>query len=135
MRRRWLGLVVIVALAGVVLTAKARRSSSTLVPIASVSSRADARILLFADPGEAKASCGCGEVFRSVRAAAARGVTIQEIAPRQNVSVAREHRVTVEPTVLMLDGQGHELRRYEGESTETLAAIRADLERLVGSTP
>jgi hypothetical protein len=36
----------------------------------------------------------------------------------------------VEPTVLVLDSSGGVLARHEGESRQTIAAIRSDLDRL-----
>lgn len=134
MKRGWLGLVVIFALAGAVLAAKTCRAPAPAAPTASAPAAASAQVVLFADPAEAESSCGCGEVFRAVRAAAARGVTLREVDPQKDPAAVREHRVTVTPTVLVLDGLGHEVRRHEGESTEALAALRADLAQLQGAT-
>ncbi|MCA2979411.1 MAG: hypothetical protein INH37_14125 [Myxococcaceae bacterium] len=133
MKRGWMGLVVIFALAGAVLAAKALREPAPAAPTASAPVAASAQVWLFADPAEADSSCGCGEVFRAVRAAAARGVALREVDPQKDQVAVREHKVTVTPTVLVLDGQGREIGRHEGESSEVLAALRADLEHLQGA--
>jgi hypothetical protein len=65
--------------------------------------------------------------------AAARGILAREADPRKDRELVKSLRVTVEPTVPVLDTHGRELRRYEGESQEILAAIRKDLESLSAS--
>jgi hypothetical protein len=137
MKAKWLGMVLICALATGVLLAKQLRDPQTAShagsTAASAAATAQAQVLLFADPSEAESSCGCGEVFRAVRAASARGVSVRELDPAQNRDVMRQYRVLVEPTVLVLDQQGREIRRHEGESSDVVAAIRTDLDRLSGT--
>jgi hypothetical protein len=136
MKSKWIGLILICALATGVLLAKQLRGPQPASPAgnAVASAGSTALVLLFANPAEAESSCGCGEVFRAVRAAAARGVSVREVDPAQNRDLMKQHRVLVEPTVLVLDEQGRERRRHEGESSDVLAAIRTDLDGLSGST-
>lgn len=85
---------------------------------------------LFADPGEAGTTCVCGRIFEVARAARARGVNVREIDPDREQSVARKYRVTVAPTLLVLDGTGCEVARHEGESGDVLTAIQTDLGKI-----
>lgn len=139
MKRGWIGLIAIGVLAAGVLAAKSFNapeppSGSVLAaPAPAPAPSAAVQVLLFADPREADSSCGCGQVFRAVRAAASRGVAVREIDPQQASDLVRQHRVTVDPTLLVFDAQGNELGRHEGESSTVLAAIREELERAPGS--
>ena len=90
-------------------------------------------VVLVADLGEADADCPCGEIIRAVRAAKARGVAVREVAPT-DTAVAKQYGVTVAPTVLILDGAGNVVERHEGESSETVAAIKTSLKRLAAQT-
>lgn len=140
MKRSWVGIVVIAALVGGVLVAKSMKSQPAPTPAASgpaatTTSSAQPQVLLFADPREAEESCGCGEVFRAVRAAATRGVRTREVDPRRERDVVSQYRVTVEPTVIFVDATGREVSRREGESGDTIGAIRVDLDRLAGGHP
>jgi hypothetical protein len=84
------------------------------------------RVFLFADLREADRSCGCGEVIRAVRAAAARGVPVRE----NDDAPAREHHVTVQPSVIIVDTAGRETARHEGESEMTIQALKKDLDAI-----
>lgn len=135
MKRSWIGVLALALLVGGVLLAKSMKSPPAPGPAASGSATVTAshtspEVILFADPGEAEDSCGCGQIFRAVRAAHTRGVRTREVDPEREKDVVREYRVTVEPTVILLDGNGRELSRREGESGETIAALQADLDRL-----
>lgn len=133
MKRRASGLVVLALAIGGLLLAKSMQSrpgpASDAGAIAQTST-AQPQVLLFADPREAEESCGCGEVFRAVRAATARGVRTREVDPERERDAVSRFRVTVEPTVIFVDAAGREVSRREGESGETIAALRDDLERL-----
>lgn len=87
-------------------------------------------IVLVADPREADTDCGCGQIIRRVRQAKARGVAVEELAPA-DPGVAR-YGVSVVPTVLVLGADGRVVARREGESSDVLAAITADLASLEG---
>ena len=86
-------------------------------------------VVLVADMREADTECGCGQIIRRVRAAKAHGVVVKEVAP-DDAEAGRRYGVTVVPTVVFLDPQGHVVARREGESSETMAAVAADLARL-----
>lgn len=88
-----------------------------------------ASVLLVADPREAGNDCPCGEIIKAVRDAKAKGVRVREVPPGDTL-VTRQYKVTVAPTVLILNPDGTEKARHEGESEETLAAIKAALARL-----
>jgi hypothetical protein len=137
MKRTWIGVVVIVVLVGAVLLAKSMKSQPVAGPAesgtaAATESQAQPQVILFANPQEAESSCGCGEVFRAVRAASKQGVRTREVDPELERDVLREYRVTVEPTVIFVDATGREVSRREGESGDTIAAIRSDLDRIAG---
>ncbi len=85
-------------------------------------------VVLVADVREAESDCGCGEIIRRVRAARARGVSVQELAPDDPAT--RRYGVTVAPTVVFLGKTGEVLSRREGEGPEVISAISAELERL-----
>lgn len=137
MKRPWLGLLVLAVLVGGVLVAKQMRSTPT-APVVSDAQPADdvqparTQVLLFADPREAEASCGCGQIFQLVRAASTRGVNTREINPAKDRDLVQRYRVTVEPTVLFVDSDGSELSRREGESSEVITALQAQLDELAG---
>ncbi len=90
-------------------------------------------VLLFADLSEAETSDGCGQIIRLVRAAASRGVPVREVAPGQDAALTRTYRVTVNPTVLILDAGGRVVVRHEGEASAVIEAIRAGLDRQPGT--
>ena len=129
MKIRWLPVAIVLGLAaGIVVYKQATTrpqsaSEKTTVP-------GPPSVLLFADPREADSADACAEIFRLVRGAGARGVPVREIAPEQSGDATRRYRITVEPTVLVLDQAGREVARHEGESPQTIAAIRSSLERL-----
>ena len=85
-------------------------------------------VVLVANMGEADEECTCGEIIRAVRAASKRGVATREIDTQNGKDDAREFRALVVPTVVMLDGAGNEIRRYEGESSDAFRKIKADLD-------
>ncbi len=103
-------------------------SSVEAVPAAVVSATRPS-VVLVADPREADAQCPCGEIIRRVRAAKAHGVAVEELAPASPDAGLR-YGVTITPTVLFLDASGQVISRREGESSEILAAVTADLAKL-----
>ena len=88
----------------------------------------DTTVVLVANMAEADDRCGCGDIIRSVRDARAKGVTTREIDTRTGKTEATKYRVLVGPTVVFLDGAGAEIRRYEGESSDTIKELQSDLE-------
>ena len=139
MKRTWIGVFVVAVLVGGVLLAKSMKQPApgpaASGTAAATPSQAQPQVLLFADPKEAEESGGCGVIFGAVRAANTRGVRTREVDPEREHDVVRQYRVTVEPTVVFVDGTGREVSRREGESGETIAALQADLDRLAGARP
>ena len=132
MKTKLIGILVIAAaVAGVVVykvAAKPKEQGAAAAP--AVAGKAP-RVLLFADLGEADEDCGCGQIIRSVREVAAHGVATRE----NDDDLGKKYKVTTSPTVVILDGDGHEQARYEGESKSTIAKLRDDLAKLESGTP
>lgn len=85
-------------------------------------------VVLIADLREAESpNDTCAQIIRVVREARSRGVKVSELMPNSDSVLLKNHRVVVVPTVLILDRDGHELNRFEGESVATLNAIRTRL--------
>jgi hypothetical protein len=122
MNLKTLGVVLVAAMAlGIVLYKSARtrkESSSADIP----------RVLLVADLREADAAGdACAEIIHLVRAAHDRGVSVRELTPESKSELLARYRVLTVPTVLVLARDGTVESRYEGESRETVAALRAGL--------
>lgn len=85
-------------------------------------------VVLIADLKEADSpNDTCAEIIRVVREARSRGVKVSELMPNSDSALLKSHRVVVVPTVLVLDREGRELNRFEGESIATLNAMRTRL--------
>lgn len=132
-RTRWLPILAVVLTAATLVAYKQLHRTPAAGENPEEARAGDARgpsVLLFADPREADSEDACAEIFRLVRRAGAQGVRTRELRADKSPEDTRKYRVTVEPTVLILDRDGHEIARHEGESAETIRAIRASLERL-----
>lgn len=125
MKTKAIGLLVILAAVGGVVAYKVATKSDDRAA-ASPAIAGSPRVLLFADLSEADEDCGCGKIIRAVRDVAAKGVATRE----NDDALGRMYKVTTNPTVVILDGQGHEQARYEGESKDTIAKLSADLDML-----
>lgn len=133
MKVRWLGVAFVAVLVVVTLVLKSRMSRQQLAPTAS--SQAPA-VILVADFREADDSNDpCAAIIRAVRQASARGVRVTEVAPDSNSDLLRRYRVLTVPTVLLLDGSGKEIDRFEGEDSTTVKAVQTRLSALVESKP
>lgn len=101
-------------------------------PIQQAAVQGQATVLLFANLREVDASCGCGDIIRAVREAHSRGWALQELEPgSQDPRVAR-FRLATSPTVILLDPDGQETIRFEGEGPHTLADLQTRLRAPVG---
>ncbi len=128
MSAKTLAVAAVVVAAGAIVAVKMTRHHPAE---AAVAARAAApSVVLVADPREADSDCGCGQIIRRVREAKARGVAVEVLGPRD--PAAARYGVAVVPTVLVLGGDGRVVVRREGESSETLAAVAADLVKLEG---
>lgn len=136
-------LAVVVIAVGAIVAVKYRghalaRAKPTLAPRPAAASRAGialahGSVLLFANLAEAnEGDDGCAIIIRTVRSARDHGIAVTEYDSGASPEVRKQHRVVVEPTVIVFDGSGREIARHEGEDSATIAAIRADIQRLSG---
>lgn len=130
MKIRWVGIVVVLVAVVGVLAVKQRRAVEA-APVAS-SQNQPPSVLLVADLREAgESGDACAEIIHTVREAGKRGVRVQELMPGSSSDLLRRYRVLTVPTVLVLSNDGRELGRFEGESRETVNAIRNRLAAMV----
>lgn len=136
-------LAAVVIAVGAIVAAKYRghelaRTNPTVAPPPGAAPRtaiaqARASVLLFANLAEAnEGDDGCAIIIRTVRSARDHGITVTEYDSGASPEVRKQHRVVVEPTVIVFDGSGREIARHEGEDSATIAAIRADIQRVSG---
>lgn len=131
MKRRWIAaLAVLLVAGGIVAWREAHRSKAAA---ASAVPAAAPRVVLFVDLSEVDEQEGCGAIIRAVRDARKRGVATEEVDARDPGDRAKRYRLLVAPAVVVLDPSGRELKRLEGESSDTIRAIRAELDRLTPS--
>lgn len=127
MKTKLIGLLVIFAAVGGVVAYKVvTKSDDRAAPATAIAGTP--RVLLFANLAEADEDCGCGKIIRAVRGVAAKGVATRE----NDDELGHKYKVTTNPTVVILDREGHEQARYEGESKDTLGKLSADLDKLAG---
>ncbi len=128
--------VVILAAVGLIIgkQAQSREASSRgESAVAADTKPATTTVVLIANLAEADEECGCGEIIRAVRTAAKKGVATKEIDTRTNKANAQKYAARVVPTVVVVDGAGKELRRYQGESEDAIKSLKADLDALATS--
>ena len=136
-------LAVVVVAAGTIAVIKSRQHRApapetsrpivTSKAVAAAPSAPTNSVLLFANLSEAgEGEDGCAIIIRTVRSARAHGVSVTEYNSGSSPDVRKQHRVVVEPTVIVLDSSGREVARHEGEDAATISAIRADIERVSG---
>jgi len=132
MRVRWLG----VGLVGVLVVCTLLLKSRTRHNATSETVNGSPAVILVADLSEANdPNDRCANIIRAVREASKRGIRVAELPPDSNSDLLRRYRVLTVPTVLLLDGSGKEIGRYEGEDSATVTAIQGRLSALVGSKP
>ena len=120
---KWLGVALIAAAAVAIIAYKTLSTSDQPAPSTTAGAP---RVLLFANLAEADDACPCGDIIRGVRGVAAKGVPTRE----NDDTLGRKHKVTVEPTVIILDESGREHARFEGESRATRDKLLAALAKL-----
>lgn len=110
------------------------KSNSTSAVAATTAARArPATVVMAINLGEEDEEGGCGDVIHAVRAAAQKGVRTREIDTRNKADLevaSKTYRIMVQPTVILLDAADKEVRRYEGESRDTITALKADLNQM-----
>lgn len=125
MKSKWIGLIAVALVAVVIVITKTRVGQET-PPNGSLP-----RVLLVADLSEAdEEGDACAQIIQAVRAVGKRGVSVQEFNPDSKSPLIARYRILSIPTVLVLDQKGEVMSRYEGESRQTLASIRSELEHL-----
>ena len=127
MKTRWIG-VALVAIAAVgIVGYKQHRLRTESGQVAQGPSSEKPEIILVVDLREAGSEDNCAEIIRLVRAAAGRGVVVQELSPDSASPLLKRYRVLTVPTVLILDRDGNVTSRDEGEENSTVQAIRNKL--------
>lgn len=130
MKTRWVGVTLVVMVAVGIVTYKEHRSRVSTTPGPQGQSSGKPEIVLVVDPREADTADNCAEIIRLVRAAAKRGVVVQELSPNSESPLLKQYKVLTIPTVLILDRDGNVASRYEGEESSTLQQIRNGLASL-----
>ncbi len=126
MKTNWIGLGAMALAATAIIAYK-----TLALPEAQAANVPQPRVVLLAEPSEAdSAGDSCAEIIHLVRSARDRGIAVQELAPDSRSDLLARYHLLVVPTVLILDQNGLEVSRYEGEGRNTVKAVRAGLERL-----
>lgn len=126
---KWIGLVCVLLAAVAIVVYKQRALGTAPLEVAA----GTPSVILVADLNEAEeAEDRCGEIIRAVRAAGKRGVKVEELMPNSASELLARYRVVSAPTVVILDKDGREAARYEGEEEKTVQAIEARLATLSG---
>lgn len=132
MRVRWLGVALVAVLVVCTLLLKSRTRHNASSATVSVTPA----VILVADLREAEdTNDGCAVIIRAVREASKRGVHVAELPPDSNSDLLGRYHVLTVPTVLLLDGSGKEIGRFEGEDSATVKAVQTQLSALVESKP
>lgn len=126
MKRNTLYMVLILALAAGVIAIKPR-----VAPPSAKKESSTPAVVLVADLREADTpNDTCAQIIQAVRGARSRGISVTELMPDSDSALLKNHRIVVAPTVLVLDKDGRELNRFEGESVVMLEAVRTKLNQL-----
>lgn len=127
--KRIAGIIVLLAAAGLILWRITRMPASNSHDSIQRQAARRSTVVLFADLREADEIPGCGEIIKAVRAAATRGIPTRELDANHDATKASEYKLLVAPSVVILDANGEEIGRFEGESRETIASLT----RAIGS--
>ena len=126
MKIQWFGLGAVALAASAIIAYKTQ-----VLPQAQAANAVPPRVVLLAYPSEADfAGDSCAEIIHLVRATRDRGIAVQELSPDSESNLFARYHLLVVPAVLVLDGDGQEVSRYEGEERNTVKAARASLEQL-----
>lgn len=131
MRRMFIGICL-----ALTVSCKGRQAEGGTTPAPTSEKAKPTTVVMAINLGEDEEQGGCGDVIHAVRAVAKRGVRTREIDTRNKSDMeaaSKKYRIVVEPTVVLLDDSEHEVRRYEGESSDTITALKADLEQMAKS--
>ena len=126
MKIHWIGLGAVALAASAIIAYK-----SQALPQVQTANAAPPRVVLLAELSEAdNAGDSCAEIIHLVRAARDRGIAVQELSPDGKSDLLARYHLLIVPTVLILDRNGQEISRYEGEGRNTVKALRTSLEQL-----
>lgn len=126
MKVQWIGLSAVMLAASVIIAYKTQ-----VLPQAQGTGTTQPRVLLLAEPSEADSvGDSCAEIIHLVRAARDRGIAVQELSPASKSDLFARYHLFIVPTVLILDRNGQEISRYEGEGSNSVKVIRTALEQL-----
>lgn len=126
MKIQWIGLGAVALAASAIIAYKTQ-----FLPQAQAANAAPPRVVLLAELSEAdNAGDSCAEIIHLVRAARDRGIAVQELSPDSKSDLLARFHLLIVPTVLILDLNGREVSRYEGEGRNTVKALRTSLEQL-----
>ena len=132
MRVRWRGVGLVALLVVCTLLLKSRTRHTGASPTVS----GTPAVILVADLREADDPHEpCADIIRSVREVSKRGVSVAELSPDSQSDLLRRYRVFTVPTVLLLDGAGNEIGRFEGEDATTVKALQTRLSVLTETKP
>lgn len=126
MKVHWIGLGAVALVASAIIGYKTQ-----VLPQVQATDTGLPRVLLLAELSEADSAVdSCAEIIHLVRAARDRGIAVQELNPADKSDLLSRYHLFIVPTVLILDRNGQEVSRYEGEGRNTVKAVRAGLEQL-----
>ena len=126
MKIQWIGLGAVAIAASAIIAYKTQ-----VLPQAQAANAVPPRVVLLAELSEAdNAGDSCAEIIHLVRAARDRGIAVQELSPDSKSDLLARYHLLIVPTVLILDLNGREVSRYEGEGRNTVKALRTSLEQL-----
>ena len=131
MPRTILGMALLCAMASLGCKDRSGETATTATQGKPTENAKPSTIVMAVNLGEEDEEGGCGDVIHAVRAAAKKNLRTREIDTRNEADMeaaSKKYRIVVQPTVILLDGADREVRRYEGESKETIAALKADLD-------
>jgi len=127
MKVKYIGLTAVVLIAAAIIGYKTYLSKHEQVASQSQSPR----VLLVANLAEAnETGDACAEMIHLVRAAHDRGIAVQELDASSKSPLLARYHVLVIPSVLILDRNGKEVSRLEGEGGSVVQKLRAELARL-----
>lgn len=127
MQVKTFSLTAVVVIAAVIIGIKIHLAANTQA----MNNSAKPRVLLVANLAEAdEEGDACAEIIHLVRASHDRGIAVQEVDPRKKSPLISQFEVTVVPTVLILDANGKETSRLEGEGRDVIQKLRRELAQL-----
>jgi len=127
MQVKTISLTSVVVIAAFIIGFKIHLAATTQV----MNSSTKPRVLLVANLAEAEEEGdSCAEIIDLVRTSHDRGVAVQEVDASRKSPLISQFHVTIVPTVLILDANGKETSRLEGEGGDVIRKLRLELAQL-----